>query len=137
MEVNADEVRRQVTWAKAVTKPWNRFQDIVDSIEQTLANIRDLAQYSSLVDGHVNTIMVRKNLLLLQQHSAKFEKVIEIVEDLRSKMEVTTLHFKKKEDIAQTEAALRQSTAERLNELAMEETGRQPESGNGSFQENK
>lgn len=114
-----------------MTKPWKRFQDIVDSIEQTLANIKDLAQYSALLDGKANTIMIRKNMLLLQQHSAKFEKVLELVEDLRSKMDVTDLHFKKKEDIAQAEAALRQSTAERLDEPAMKERGQQPESGNG------
>lgn len=134
IEANADRIRRPETWAKAMTKPWKRFQDIVDSIEQTLANIRDLAQYSSLLDGHANTTMIRRNLLLLQQHSVKFEKVIELVEDLRSKMEVTSLHFKKKEDIAQAETALRQSTSERLDEPAMEERGRQPESGNGFSQ---
>ncbi|KAL1877958.1 hypothetical protein Daus18300_002312 [Diaporthe australafricana] len=111
---------RLKTWAKAITKPWKRFQDIVDSIDQTLANIKDVAQYCGILQGHASSIMIHKNLVLLQQHSVKVEKVLELVEELSSKMNVQSVIFKKKEHIRQAESALSQSTAERLNEPAID-----------------
>lgn len=101
---------------KAVTKPWKRFQDIVDSINQTLDNVKEVAQYTGILEGHVNTIVNRSNLLLLQQNSVRMEKVIQLVEELSTKMETTSIRFSKRDDVRQAEEALRQSAEERLNE---------------------
>lgn len=105
---------------KAVTKPWKRFQEIVDSIDQTLSSVKEVAQYSGLLEGHANRLMTQKNLVILQHHSVQFQRVIDMIEELSAKVDVKSIHFTKKEDIRKAEDALGLSTAERLDNPAKE-----------------
>lgn len=106
---------------KALTKPWKRFQDIIDAIDQTLTNIRETAQYTGLLEEHANLLVNRKNLELLQKNSASLEKIAGMFEELRSTLRVKSIQFSKPDDIRQAECALRQAAEERLNEPAMQQ----------------
>lgn len=118
------------TWVKAITKPWRRFQEIVDSIDQTLNNIKDVAHLCSNLQGYASSIMIRKNLVLSQRHDGKLDRVIQLFEELSCKLDVESVHFKRKEEIRQAENALIQSTVEKLNEPAMDGWKQDPKSGN-------
>lgn len=95
-----------------------------------------MAQYTGILEGHVNTVVNRSNLLLLQQNSVRMEKVIQLVEELSTKMETTSIHFSKRDDVRQAEEALRQSTEERLNEPRIGNRDQEPHrAGKESAQE--
>lgn len=119
---------RWKTWVKAITKPWRRFQEIVDSIDQTLNNIKDVAHLCSNLQGYASSIMIRKNLVLSQRHDGKLDRVIQLFEELSCKLDVESVHFKRKEEIRQAENALIQSTVEKLNEPAMDGWKQDPKS---------
>lgn len=104
------------TYFKAFTKPWKRFQDLVDSIEQTLSNIKDAAQYHGLIESHMGMVVGQKNLAISQNNSVKLEQTLGLIRDLHTQMQAISIRFSKERDIRQTADALMQRIEEKLNE---------------------
>lgn len=108
------------TYFKALTKPWKRFQDLVDSIEQTLSNIKDAAQYHGLIESHISLVVGQKNLAISQRNSVKLEQTLGLIEDLQLQMQAISIRFSKETDIRQTADALMKRAEETLNEPTTE-----------------
>ncbi|KAH8895678.1 hypothetical protein GQ53DRAFT_853744 [Thozetella sp. PMI_491] len=104
------------TQSRSSELPWRRFQDLVDSIEQTLSNVKDAANYHGLIENHINMVVSRKNLVISEANSSKLERTLELIQDLHSKVHAISIRFSKESDIRQTADALRQQTEEKLEE---------------------
>lgn len=124
---------RLKTYIKAFSNPWkNRFQGLVDSIEATFQEIKDIAQYHGLYETHMSLAMNRESLGLLRNQQANYDRVLSMLEELS---QMVAVRFSKSDDIRETAANVRQHVEEGLDQpvvaaLTTEPTQRTPRNSN-------
>lgn len=106
----------------AFTMPWKRFQDIVDSIEVKLSNIKEVAQYIGLAEGRAALVVGQQALALLQQNYQDSRETKMLVESMRVQLNAISIKFSREAGVRQTADSLAQLAEESLSEPTMQES---------------
>ena len=112
-------LRSEATW-RAFSKPWKvDLQGLVDEIEQTFVQVKDISQYHSFLEGHANLEITRETLHYSKENKIAHEQSLARLSQLESMMETvhaTIIRFSKEQDVHQTANFLRQCVDEELQE---------------------
>ena len=107
------------TW-RAFSKPWSTtLQGLVDEIDQTFMNIKDITHYHGLLQGHTNLAVGREILLNGRKTIDMHEESLARLKDLEhmvQEINATIVHFSKEQDVQQTANLLQQGVIEKLQE---------------------
>ncbi|RDW67382.1 uncharacterized protein DSM5745_09248 [Aspergillus mulundensis] len=99
---------RMKTYLKALSSPWERFQELVDAIGQTFVDIKDIAQFHGLLAGQVNLEVSQRTLALMERQGEKSDTNTALLEDVLSQLHAISIQFTKEEDIRETASLVRQ-----------------------------
>ncbi|RAK93828.1 hypothetical protein BO79DRAFT_268248 [Aspergillus costaricaensis CBS 115574] len=99
---------RVKTYLKAITRPWDRFQQLVDAIGQTFVVIEKIAQFHGLLTAHANMEVSQQTLALLRNQDKKFDASKDMLENVLSQLHAISVHFTKEEDIRETASLVRE-----------------------------
>ena len=104
----------------AFFKPWKvNLQSIVDAIDQTFADIKDISHFHGLLESHASLGLGRENLLntekSVKMHEESLERLSD-VEQMLQQVHAMVISFSKQGDVQQTADLLRHRVNETLQE---------------------
>lgn len=117
---HSNQLLPSVKYMVALTMPWKRFQDIVDSIESKIESIKEVAQYVGLAKGHSTMVASQQTLALLRQSMQNDLETKKKIEGMRIQLEAISIKFPKVEGVRKTADSLARLVEERLCEPTME-----------------
>ncbi|GKZ38850.1 hypothetical protein AbraIFM66950_011373, partial [Aspergillus brasiliensis] len=107
---------RVKTYLKAVLKPWDRFQKLVDDIGQTFVVIERIAQLHGLLAVHANLEVGQEALALIKSQCRKVDANNVMLENVLSQLHAISVQFTKEKDIRETASLVREHVDQRQDD---------------------
>jgi hypothetical protein len=104
--------RLKIRW-KSITRPWARFQDLVDAISEAFGDIKDIAQLHGLLAGRVTLEVGQQTLSLVKDQQKRADNQDAKLEQILAQLTSISIQFTKSEDVNETASLVRQQVEEK------------------------
>jgi hypothetical protein len=111
--------RLRIRW-KSITRPWARFQDLVDAISEAFGDIKDIAQLHGLLAGRVTLEVGQQTLSLVKDQQKRADNQDAKLEQILAQLTSISIQFTKPEDVNETASLVRQQVEEKKDNPTLE-----------------